>query len=104
MEEPEGTTIKCILCGEEFLFSDGERAFFVEKSFDPPKRCKTCRGPKERFEVCCEDFSELVRRKMIRIVSGVGLLVVHWGRQDTIPFRFCPFCSEAVSINNPSQE
>lgn len=36
-------TLTCQDCKCEFEFSEGERAWFAEKGFDPPKRCKPCR-------------------------------------------------------------
>lgn len=31
-------------CGDEFIWTAGEKEFFHEKGFaDPPKRCKACR-------------------------------------------------------------
>jgi len=36
-------TLICVDCGEEFPFSAREQAFFAEKDFQPPKRCKSCK-------------------------------------------------------------
>jgi hypothetical protein len=36
-------TLTCVDCGEEFPFSAREQAFFAEKGFQPPKRCKSCK-------------------------------------------------------------
>ena len=37
--------MKCATCGEEFLFSADEQAFFKEKSFrNDPKHCKQCKA------------------------------------------------------------
>ncbi len=36
-------TRTCVDCGHEFPFSAKEQAFFAEKGFHPPKRCKACR-------------------------------------------------------------
>jgi len=33
----------CQDCGRPFIFTTGEQAFFDEKGFTPPKRCKPCR-------------------------------------------------------------
>lgn len=35
--------IVCMDCGEQFPFTAREQAFFNEKGFQPPKRCKSCR-------------------------------------------------------------
>ncbi len=34
--------LTCADCGREFTFSAEEQAFFREKGFPPPKRCKDC--------------------------------------------------------------
>jgi DNA replicative helicase MCM subunit Mcm2 (Cdc46/Mcm family) len=39
--------ITCADCGREFTFSAEEQAFFREKGFTPPKRCKSCRQAKK---------------------------------------------------------
>ena len=37
-------TIVCRDCGKEFLFTEGEQAFYKEKGFDnEPVRCADCR-------------------------------------------------------------
>ena len=40
----EDRNITCADCGQEFVFTASEQAFYAEKGFtDAPKRCKTCR-------------------------------------------------------------
>ncbi len=37
--------LKCVDCGEEFVFTAGEQLFFHDKQFkNDPKRCKQCKG------------------------------------------------------------
>lgn len=37
-------TLVCKDCGAEFIFTEGEQAFYAEKGFDnEPQRCKECR-------------------------------------------------------------
>jgi hypothetical protein len=36
-------TIICKDCGNEFVFTEGEQAFYAEKGFSEPIRCKACR-------------------------------------------------------------
>lgn len=41
-------TIKCVDCGEEFIFTANEQEFYAEKGFtNEPKRCKPCRDKKK---------------------------------------------------------
>lgn len=40
----EDKTIKCVDCGEDFVFTANEQDFYAEKGFqNEPKRCKACR-------------------------------------------------------------
>jgi hypothetical protein len=39
--------LTCVDCGRDFEFSAEEQAFFREKGFNPPKRCKECRQAKK---------------------------------------------------------
>ena len=36
-------TLTCKKCGKEFTFTAGEQAFYAEKGFRHPQRCKSCR-------------------------------------------------------------
>lgn len=37
-------TLKCQDCSQEFVFTEGEQAFYKEKGFEnEPKRCPVCR-------------------------------------------------------------
>ena len=57
-------TLKCRECGDDFVFTSGEQAFFAEKGLiNDPQRCPTCRvarrreraggGAREMHEVVC---------------------------------------------------
>ena len=44
----EDQVVQCRDCGQEFVFTAGEQAFFQQKGFlAPPKRCKSCRDRKK---------------------------------------------------------
>ena len=36
-------TLTCKDCGAEFVFTEGEQAFYAEKGFSEPTRCPECR-------------------------------------------------------------
>ena len=40
-------TIKSQDCGKEFVFTKREQEFYIEKGFEPPKRCKACRDARK---------------------------------------------------------
>jgi len=49
--------LKCVNCGEDFVFSAGEQVFFREKQFQHvPRHCKKCnakhRNARGRVETC----------------------------------------------------
>ena len=46
--EFQDKTIKCVDCGNEFVFTARDQAFYQEKGFtNEPKRCKECREKKK---------------------------------------------------------
>ena len=46
--EFEDKTLVCQDCGNEFVFTAGEQAFYKEKGLDnEPKRCKECRNKRK---------------------------------------------------------
>ena len=47
-EEFVDETLVCKECGNEFVFTAGEQAFYKEKGFlNKPKSCKACRDAKK---------------------------------------------------------
>jgi hypothetical protein len=47
MPEYEDKELDCADCKASFTWTAGEQAFFAEKNFTPPKRCKPCRDKKK---------------------------------------------------------
>jgi CxxC-x17-CxxC domain-containing protein len=48
-------TLRCSKCGEDFVFSAGEKKFFDEKGFtNRPGRCSPCRGKRAWFSATCD--------------------------------------------------
>ena len=43
----EDMKIGCVDCGNEFVFTAGEQAWFAKKGFYLPKRCPLCRKRKK---------------------------------------------------------
>lgn len=39
--------IVCKDCGQEFTFTEGEQAFYAERGFQEPVRCKACRDARK---------------------------------------------------------
>lgn len=66
----EDETLVCKDCGNEFVFTAGEKAFYKEKGFvNKPKCCKACRdarknagrAPREVFETTCAQCGGVAR-------------------------------------------
>ena len=68
----EDKTLVCRDCGNEFVFTAGEQAFYAEKGFqNEPTRCKDCRGARkasrsngegrEMFETVCAECGRPTR-------------------------------------------
>ncbi len=70
----EDNTLVCKDCGNEFVFTAGEQAFYAEKGFqNEPTRCKSCRdarkasrnnnagGEREMFETVCAECGKPTR-------------------------------------------
>jgi CxxC-x17-CxxC domain-containing protein len=46
--EFQDKSLKCIDCGQDFVFTAGEQLFFHDKQFkNEPKRCKTCKSKRQ---------------------------------------------------------
>jgi len=39
--------LTCSDCGQDFTFTAADQAFFQERGYSTPKRCKTCRQAKK---------------------------------------------------------
>jgi len=55
-------TLKCVICGEEFVFSAGEQMYFSDKQFQhEPTHCKRCKArlgnkpPRRETSVICAE-------------------------------------------------
>jgi CxxC-x17-CxxC domain-containing protein len=47
--ESQDQNIMCSDCNQEFVFTTGERQFYIERGFEyPPKRCKPCRAQRKQ--------------------------------------------------------
>lgn len=68
----EDITLRCVECGEEFVFTAGEQSFYADKGLlNEPRRCPTCR--------------ELRRQKREQGVR-YPIICAQCGRESTVPF------------------
>ena len=47
--DPGGEYLTCWQCGQEFLFSSREQKKYLQRGFDPPRRCPDCRKHRSRL-------------------------------------------------------
>jgi rubrerythrin len=41
--------VVCIQCGQEFEFPPDEQARYLDRGFDAPRRCPSCRRKKSKY-------------------------------------------------------
>jgi CxxC-x17-CxxC domain-containing protein len=84
--------LKCIDCGQDFVFTAGEQLFFHDKQFkNEPKRCKGCKA--KRAQVLGLTQTAAPPKVETRTVCS------NCGKETTVPFRptqgrpvFCREC------------
>lgn len=94
--EFEDRSIKCVDCGEDFIWTGGEQVFFHDKGLkNEPKRCKPCKQAKnERLSAIAAAQATGVRQRI-----EVSVQCAQCGQQTTVPFYpsqgrpvFCRSC------------
>lgn len=67
--------LKCVDCGNDFVFTAGEQIFFHDKQFkNDPKRCKQCKAKR------ATGSSGAVRSETKTVCSACGA-------ETTVPFK-----------------
>lgn len=90
--EFQDKVLKCIDCGEDFVFTAGEQLFFHDKQFkNEPKRCKACKG--KRAQTLGISQGATYPKVETRTVCS------NCGQETTVPFKptqgrpvFCREC------------
>ena len=60
-------TLVCSDCGNEFVFTEGEQAFYAEKGFtNEPKRCPECRKARKQQRFNKNQENSLLNMNKIR--------------------------------------
>jgi CxxC-x17-CxxC domain-containing protein len=94
--EFEDFMIKCVDCGENFVWTAGEQVFFHDKGLkNEPKRCKPCKQAKnERLAAIAAAQASGVRQRI-----EVSVQCAQCGQETTVPFYpsqgrpvFCRSC------------
>ena len=103
-ERPKGATrmefqdriLKCVDCGQDFVFTAGEQLFFHDKQFkNEPKRCKACKG-KRAQALGLPSNSNYPKVETRTVCSNCG-------KETTVPFKPTQgrpvFCRECFQIS-----
>jgi CxxC-x17-CxxC domain-containing protein len=72
--------LKCIDCGQDFVFTTGEQLFFHDKQFkNEPKHCKNCKEKRSRARgVVPPTTSPRVETRAV---------CANCGKETTVPFK-----------------
>jgi CxxC-x17-CxxC domain-containing protein len=89
--EFQDKTLRCVDCGEEFIWTAGEQLFFADKQFkNEPKRCKSCKAKRANRASAGPGMRERVETQTTCSACG---------KETTVPFRptqgrpvFCKEC------------
>lgn len=92
----EDTTILCVDCDHDFVWTAGEQAFFRDKNLqNPPKRCKDCKQAKNARLAAITAAQESGVRQRIE----VAVKCARCSQSTTVPFYpsqgrpvFCRSC------------
>lgn len=82
----------CRDCGNEFIFTEGEQAFYAERGFDDPARCPACRasrrqarsagsGQMSAFSAGGQDVAKRAERKFYPAICA------ECGKETMVPFE-----------------
>jgi hypothetical protein len=52
-------TIKCVVCGTSFVFTEHGQQFFLSRGYPDPKRCRNCRQTRKLLEGDAPSWREL---------------------------------------------
>ncbi len=96
VNEFEDTTILCVDCDRDFIWTAGEQAFFRDKKLqNPPKRCKECKQAKNARLAAITAAQESGVRQRIE----VAVKCARCSQSTTVPFYpsqgrpvFCRSC------------
>jgi CxxC-x17-CxxC domain-containing protein len=81
--EFEDLNLTCIDCGQEFVWTGGERLFFHDKGLkNPPKRCKPCKQAKNERLAAIANAQASGAKQRIEVIVNCAKC----SDQTTVPF------------------
>jgi CxxC-x17-CxxC domain-containing protein len=101
--------LMCSDCGQSFTFTTEDQAFFRERGYSAPKRCKACRRAKKN-EAPAGGGGSGAGYRPARAQGGTTVTCAACGQQTTVPFEprgdrpvFCKDCYQAQKGGAPAQ-
>lgn len=95
--------LTCSDCGQEFTFTAADQAFFRERGYSAPKRCKACRQAKKNDHQG-GSYGGGGGGYRSNVSQGTSVICAGCGQQTTVPFEprgdrpvFCKSCYQAQS-------
>lgn len=95
--------LTCSDCGQDFVFTAADQAFFRERGYSAPKRCKNCRQAKKNDQQGGGGYGGGGGYRS-SASSGTSVICAGCGQQTTVPFEprgdrpvFCRSCYQAQS-------
>lgn len=90
--------LTCADCGQEFTFTAEDQAFFRERGYSAPKRCKACRQARKNEQGGGGGGGGYQRSQS----AGTAVICSGCGQQTTVPFEprgdrpvYCRDCYQA---------
>src|SRR5580698_5803514 len=95
--------LTCSDCGQEFTFTADDQAFFRERGYSAPKRCKACRQAKKNEQQGGGGgYGGGGGGYRSSATTGTAVVCAGCGQQTTVPFEprgdrpvFCRDCFQA---------
>jgi CxxC-x17-CxxC domain-containing protein len=103
-EDFQDCAIRCIDCGQDFIWTAGEQLFFHDKGLkNPPKRCKPCKKAKSDRIASIMAAQESGAKQRVEVMVKCAKC----GIQTTVPFYpsqgrpvLCRACFLTIKNNN----
>ena len=97
--EFQDKSLRCVDCGDEFIWTAGEQLFFADKQFkNEPKRCKACKAKRANRAASGAGMRERVETQATCSACG---------KDTTVPFRptqgrpvFCKECFQQRKLTD----
>lgn len=93
--------LTCSDCGQDFVFSASDQAFFQERGYSTPKRCRACRTAKKNDQMSGGGGGGGGYRPQSQS-QGTPVICSGCGQPTTVPFEprgdrpvFCRDCYQA---------